>query len=82
MTLVVAFLAGIKNSRKMLKSEDYLGKTIKVTYDVFDGVDYYQILDIDSQDQVVIRRKGLELFTVSRTWFERHDTGRNIEIIK
>lgn len=61
--------------------EQCVGHTIKVTYDAFYGLDTYVVIGIDSDDQIIIKRPQGKEFTVSRSWFTRPDTGRNIEII-
>jgi hypothetical protein len=63
--------------------EKSLNHTIEVTYDAFDGCDFYKVLKVDENNEVVLQRTGHgnEPFTVSKSWFTRHDTGRNIRIL-
>jgi hypothetical protein len=63
--------------------QDYLGKKIKVTYTSFEGEDFYDVIQLNDDDDVVIERSSQTLppFSVDQKWFLKKDTGRKIEIL-
>lgn len=63
--------------------EKYLGKKIKVTYDAFEGTDFYDVIELNDDDDVVIERSSQTTnpFSVDQRWFLSKDTGRKIEIL-
>jgi len=63
--------------------QEYIGKKIKVTYDALDGEDFYDVVQLNDDNEVVMERssRSEEPFAVSQSWF-KGDMGRIIEILK